>query len=114
MASAIGTQLVTALKGDSLDPGLWQLGVFIAEELAQASAEGEQILLPVFLDARDVQAAFDKVGLPPKALEGVKVLELRQLLKAMGEPAPDAVNPWRAVRFMPSHSAVQLRQEVSD
>ena len=113
VTAAVGPQLVTALKGQGLDAGTWQLAVFIAEELSQAGPEGEQILLPVFLNPNDVRAAFDKVGLPPKALERVNVMELRQLLRSMLEPAPDAVNPWRAVRFVPSPEAMALAQDLA-
>lgn len=110
--ATIGTQLFTALKGAGFDPGLWQLGVFLAEELAQATAEGEQTMLPIFLHPDDVRAAYDSVGLPGEALSRVKVLELRQLLDMMSQETPDAVNPWRAVRFVTSAAATKLAQEL--
>jgi len=110
---AIGSQLLAALKGQGLEAGLWRIGVFVAEDLAQATPEGAQILLPVFLSPDDVRAAYAKAGIPANALEGVKVLELRQLLKAMLEGTPDAVNPWRATRFITSHAALQLAQEMA-
>ena len=113
VTSMIGEQLVSALKGAGLDPGLWQLAVFLAEELAQATPEGEQTMLPIFLHPNDVRQAYDKVGIPPEALNRVKVLELRQLLKMMSEETPDAVNPWRAVRFLTSPAAIQLAQELA-
>lgn len=111
--ATIGAQMVNALKGAGLDPGLWQLGVFLAEELAQATPEGEQTLLPIFLNPNDVRAAYDSVGLPAEALSRVKVLELRQLLDMMSEETPDAVNPWRAVRFLASAAAIKLAQELA-
>lgn len=104
---------VTALRGQGLDPGAWQLAVFIAEELSQSTPEGEQTLLPVFLSPNDVRAAFNKNGLQEKALERVNVLELRQLLRSMLEPTPDAVNPWRAVQFVASREAIALAQDIA-
>jgi len=112
VTTAVGPQMVDALKVQGLDPGTWQLAVFIAEELSQSTPEGEQILLPIFLNPNDVRAAFDKLGVPAKALEGVKVMELRMLLQSMSEPTPDAVNPWRAVRFIASPDAVALAQDI--
>ena len=57
--------------------------------------------------------AYQQAGVPEKALERVQVLELRQLLKMMSEEAPDAVNPWRATRFVASPSAAKLAQELA-
>ena len=113
VVSAVGPQLITALRGQGLDPGAWQLAVFIAEELSQSTPEGEQTLLPVFLSPNDVRAAFNKNGLQEKALERVNVLELRQLLRSMLEPTPDAVNPWRAVQFVASREAIALAQDIA-
>ena len=111
--AALGEQLVTALKSENLSAGAWQAAVFIAEELMQASAEGAQILLPVFLSPHDVQAAYERAGIPAKALEGVKVLELRMLLKHMAEGTPDAVNPWRATQFIASPASLKLAHDVA-
>ena len=112
VAGAIGDQLVNALKSQGLAVGNWQVAVFIAEELAQATPEGAQIAMPVFLNPNDVRDAYAQAGIPEKALANVKVLELRQLLKYMGEATPDAVNPWRATRFYSSASAMKLAHEV--
>ena len=109
----IGGQLVQALDAQRLDKGAWQLAVFVAEELAQVSADGgAQVSLPVFLSPHDVRAAYDRYGVPPAALEKVKVMELRQLLAMMLEGTPDAVNPWRAVAFIASPDASKLAQEL--
>jgi len=70
-------------------------------------------LLPIFLNPNDVRAAYDSVGLPAEALSRVKVLELRQLLDMMSQETPDAVNPWRAVRFVASAAATKLAQELA-
>ena len=86
--------------------------MFLAEELSQSTEEGEQTLLPVFISPNDVRAAYAKVGLAAERLNSVKVLELRQLLKMMGEETPDAVNPWRAVQFIPSPASIKLVQEL--
>ena len=68
--------------------------------------------MPVFLNPNDVRNAYAQAGIPEKALANVKVLELRQLLKYMGEATPDAVNPWRATRFYSSPGAMKLAHEV--
>ena len=112
VSAAIGPQMIDALKGDGLDVGTWQLGVFMAEELAQADPEGTQILLPIFLSPSDVQAAYEKAGIPATALQRVKVLEIRQLLKMMLEPTPDAVNPWRATQFITVRRSMELAQSL--
>ena len=59
-AGGIAAQLVAAMRGQRLDPGPWQLAVFMAEELAQATPEGTQILLPVLLCPSDVRAAYEE------------------------------------------------------
>ena len=112
VVSTIGSQLVSALQQAGLDPGLWQMAVFLAEELAQATPDGDQTVLPVFIHPADVQAAYSKAGIPADALSRVKVLELRQLLQMMLDETPDAVNPWRAVRFLPSPAAIELAQKL--
>ena len=109
----IGPQLLSALASAGLQAGIWQLGVFVAEDLAAASPEGAQILLPIFLSPDDVRAAYEQAGLPPKALENIKVMELRQLLQVMAQGTPDAVNPWRAVQMITSAGNVKLAEELT-
>ena len=65
--------VVAALRGEGLDPGLWQAAVFVAEELSQATPEGAQTLLPIFLRPEDVRAAYARAGIDAKALERVQV-----------------------------------------
>jgi len=113
VADAVGPQLINALKGEGLDPGSWQLACFIAEELAQSTTGGQQVLLPVFLNPNDVRAAYAQRSIPAKALEEVRVMELRQLLKLMTEATPDAVNPWRAVKFFASPDAAKLAESLA-
>ena len=109
----IGPQLISALQSAGLHAGIWQLGVFVAEDLAAASPEGAQILLPIFLNPDDARAAYEQAGLPSKALENIKVMELRQLLQLMAQGTPDAVNPWRAVQMITSTGNAKLAEELS-
>lgn len=112
VTTMVGPQLVKALDGAGLNPGLWQVAVFVAEELAQATTEGEQTMLPIFLSPNDVRAAYDKLSISPEALSRVKVLELRQLIQMMTAETPDAINPWRAAQFLTSPSAIQLAHQL--
>ena len=111
----IEAQLVASLKQASIDPGAWQLPVFMGEELAQAGPDGDQRALPVFMDPFDLKDAYEKAGALTKevAARGPKVLELRMLAGYMADEPKEYPNAWRAVQFIPSTEAAKLAGELA-
>ena len=101
----IEAQLVGSLKQAGIDPGAWQLPVFMGEELAQQGPEGEQRSLPVFMSPYDLRDAYEKAGVLSKAVaaRGPKTLELRMLVGS----AQKGLQP-RALVPLPGRPSGQL------
>ena len=117
LVAPIQSALINALKQDGIDPGAWQVPMFIGEELAQAGGEGEQRALPIFLSPYDLRDAYTQAGVlegSSAAQTGPKVLELRMLVKYMLDEPKEYPNAWRAVEFHPTANAKKLVGRIAE
>mmetsp|Transcript_80613 Transcript_80613/g.146997 ORF Transcript_80613/g.146997 Transcript_80613/m.146997 type:complete len:334 (+) Transcript_80613:72-1073(+) len=107
-------QLAESLRKQGLDPGSWRVPVFIGEALAQAGPNGEQLALPIFFSPQDLQQAYMMAKVPQSEMErGMSVMDIRQILARMEEEPVDFPNPWRAVQFVTTPSAIKLATDLA-
>lgn len=97
------SQLQELLKAQSLEPGCWQLPVFMCKELQSVK------LVPVFLHPSDVSATWIKAGGTEENLpKGLSMMDLRMLVKEMQTDS----SPWSLIHFVVNPESVKLAEEL--
>lgn len=89
LVAEVGPRLKELLEAQSIDPGSWQLPVFMCKEMQSAA------VVPVFLTPADLAATWKTAGGAEEDLpENLAVMDLRMLVKEMQTCGPRAVRAY--------------------
>jgi len=96
-------KLQKLLADAGLDPGCWQLPVFLCEKLASVT------LMPLFLSPRDLALVWEKSGRDRADLpKDVTVIDIRMLVQQMQTDS----SPWKIFHFIGSEEAAKLAADI--
>ena len=100
----MGEHLRKQLLAEGMEPGCWQLPVFVCDEMQTEN------LLPLFLSRADLTETWLESGRARESLpEEVAVMDLRVLVSKMrSQPGV----PWNTATFLCSAQAAQLAEEA--
>lgn len=97
--------LQAQLRDQGVDPGNWQLPVFVAQEFVTES------MLPVFFSREDLKAGWVRAGRPEdECPKQFTVMDLRTFCVQMQSDNP----AWRTVQLIPSVEAFKLANALRE
>jgi len=105
MASEVAPKLKEMMTIAGIEPGVWQLPVFLCEELAR----GE--IVPVFFNPREIRSAWKLNELPEDQFpEKFVMMDLRMMVADMQKPGTGM--PWSKVAFIGATGAAEFANEL--
>ena len=102
LVKEVGPRLVELLEKQGMEPGSWQVPIFMCEKLQSRR------IVPVFFNPREIAKLWEKSGREAKDLpQDLQVMDLRMLVANM----QTASSPWELIQFVGSEEGATLAQE---